>query len=151
MRNLHPVFHRSWYMGIQRQQEVLTGPWVSDATCNSATLVGKLRTAYTLVSLHLSFPFQLIYMPIPDCLICVYKYVFAIRQRTQEGDAGSVAGAESGVPEGEQLDTRAGRGLRGGYTVVVYSLLAPVPSLLGLLGNSSREMKQKCHSCPSIE
>lgn len=62
-----------------------------------------------------------------------------------------MAGAESGVPEGEQLDARGGRSLRGGWTVVVYSLLAPVPSLLGILGNSSREMKQKCHSCPSIE
>lgn len=62
-----------------------------------------------------------------------------------------MAGVESGVPEGEQLGTHGGRSLRGGWTVVVYLLLAPVPSLLDISGNSSREMKQKCHSCPSIE
>lgn len=33
-----------------------------DATDDSVTLVEKLKTAYTVVGLHLSFPFQLIYM-----------------------------------------------------------------------------------------
>lgn len=31
------------------------------------------------------------------------------------------------------------------------SLLAPISSLLGILGNLSRQVKQKCHSFPSTE